>query len=297
MKRVVEKAVSFLRPSLPMTITIETEIDSDVGLVSGDATQLHQILVNLCTNAFHAMEQMGGTLTISLRQKTVANDALPREWDVEPGDYVLLSVVDTGVGIGKEEQERIFDPYFTTKEQGKGTGMGLSIVHGIVTHMEGFVAVDSSLGKGTRVEVYLPVKDPDEVIENSFDETIPLGHETILFVDDEKMLADLAGKMLKRLGYQVTICTSSVEALEVFRERGDEFDLVLTDQTMPIMDGARLSISMLQIRPDIPIVLCTGYSSVISEKRAKDLGIKELVFKPLRTKEIAQVLRKVLDEV
>ncbi|BHH81944.1 hypothetical protein LA52FAK_02330 [Desulforhopalus sp. 52FAK] len=296
MKRVVEKAVSFLRPSLPTTITIETKIDSETGIVSGDATQLHQILVNLCTNAFHAMEQDGGTLTILLTQVKLLQEALPQEWDVEPGDYVLLSVEDTGVGIGKEEKERIFDPYFTTKEPGKGTGMGLSIVHGIVTSMAGFVAVESVLGRGTIIKVYLPVKDPEELIENSFDETIPLGNEKILFVDDEKMLADLAGKMLKRLGYHVTICTSSVEALDIFRERAEDFDLVLTDQTMPIMDGARLSINMLQIRADIPIVLCTGYSSVISEKRAKDLGIKELVFKPLRTKEIAQVLRRVLGE-
>lgn len=296
MKRVVEKAVSFLRPSLPTTITIDTEIGQDNGIVSGDATQLHQILVNLCTNAFHAMEEEGGKLTIGLQDLYLTESDIPEQTTVSPGEYIKLSVTDTGVGIGQEHLERIFDPYFTTKAPGKGTGMGLSIVHGIVLNMEGFVTVGSRLGEGTHVDVYLPVKDPQEVIENSFDDSIPLGSERILFVDDEKMLADLAEKMLIRLGYQVTISMSSVEALEIFRQQGNDFDLVVTDQTMPIMDGATLSIKMLQINPDIPIVLCTGYSSVISEKRAKDLGIKELVYKPLRTKEIAQVLRKVLDE-
>ncbi len=296
MKRVVAKAVSFLRPSLPTTITISTDTDSLIGPVLGDATQLHQILVNLSTNAFHAMEETGGTLNISLKEIHLRQEELPHAWEVEAGGFVRLSVVDTGVGLGKELKERIFDPYFTTKEPGKGTGMGLSIVHGIVQNMKGFITVQSEVGKGATVEVFFPVKEPLGLVEHTFEGTLPLGQERILFVDDEKMLADLAERMLKKLGYQVTVCRESVEALHIFREKPDEFDLVITDQTMPIMDGARLSIEMLQIRPDIPIVLCTGYSSVMSEKRAKDLGVKELVQKPLRTKEVAQIIRKVLDE-
>jgi PAS domain S-box-containing protein len=296
MKRVVKKAVSFLRPSLPTTITISTDTDSLIGPVLGDAAQLHQILVNLSTNAFHAMEETGGTLNISLKEIHLCQEELPHAWEVEAGCFVRLSVVDTGVGLGKELEERIFDPYFTTKEPGKGTGMGLSIVHGIVQNMKGFITVQSEVGKGATFEVFFPVKEPFGLVEHTFEGTLPLGQERILFVDDEKMLADLAERMLKKLGYQVTVCRESVEALHIFREKPDEFDLVITDQTMPIMDGARLSIEMLQIRPDIPIVLCTGYSSVMSEKRAKDLGVKELVQKPLRTKEVAQIIRKVLDE-
>lgn len=296
MKRVIEKAISFLRPSLPTTITIATDTGSLIGPVLGDATQLHQILVNLSTNAFHAMEEAGGTLKISLNEVHLHQEELPHAWEVEAGDFVRLSVVDTGVGIGKELKERIFDPYFTTKEPGKGTGMGLSIVHGIVQNMEGFITVQSEVGTGTTVEIFFPVKEPVDLVEHTFKGNLPLGQERVLFVDDEKMLADLAERMLKKLGYHVTVCTSSVEALQIFQEKPDEFDLVITDQTMPIMDGARLSIKMMQIRPDVPIVLCTGYSSVMSEKRAKDLGVKELVQKPLRTKEVAQIIRKVLDE-
>ncbi len=296
MKRVIEKAISFLRPSLPTTITIATDTGSQIGPILGDATQLHQILVNLSTNAFHAMEEAGGTLKISLYEIHLHQDELPHTWEVEAGDFVRLSVVDTGIGIGKELKERIFDPYFTTKEPGKGTGMGLSIIHGIVKNMKGFVTVQSEVGIGTTVEVFFPVKEPVDLVEHTFNGNLPLGQERILFVDDEKMLADLAGRMLKKLGYQVTVCTDSVEALRIFKEKPDEFDLVITDQTMPIMDGARLSIEMMQIRPNVPIVLCTGYSSVMSEKRAKDLGAKELVLKPLRTKEVAQIIRKVLDK-
>ncbi|MFT5697412.1 MAG: two-component system cell cycle sensor histidine kinase/response regulator CckA [Desulforhopalus sp.] len=295
MKSIVVKAVSFLRPSLPTTISISTDIAPYVRPVLGDFTQLHQILINLCTNAFHAMEELGGTLQISLKERSLSQEELPHGWEVEAGDYVCLSVVDTGIGISKEVIERIFDPYFTTKEPGKGTGMGLSIVHGIVKNMAGFISVKSDFGKGTRVDVYLPIREPEDFVEQTLDVALPLGNERILFVDDEKMLADLVGKMLKRLGYQVTICMNSVEALKIFQENSDQFDLVITDQTMPVMDGARLSIEILQIRPDIPIILCTGYSSVISEKRAKELGIKELVLKPLRTTVVAQVIRKVLD--
>ena len=296
MNRVVEKAVRFLRSSLPTTITISTYTDSQIGLVLGDATQLHQILVNLSTNAFHAMEEAGGILKISLKEIHLRQEDLPHAWEVQAGDFVRLSVIDTGVGFGKELKERIFDPYFTTKEPGKGTGMGLSIVHGIVQDMDGFITVQSEVGTGTTVEVFFPVKEPLDLVEHTFAGTLPLGQEKILFVDDEKMLADLAERMLEKLGYQVTVCTDSVEALHIFEEKPDEFDLVITDQTMPVMDGAGLSIKMLQIRPNIPIVLCTGYSSVMSEKKAKDLGVKELVQKPLRTKELARIIRKVLDE-
>ncbi|MCP4337554.1 MAG: response regulator [Desulfobulbaceae bacterium] len=251
--------------------------------------------MNLCTNAFHAMEVTGGKLDISLKEVTLSNEDLVHEPDVADGAFIQLSIGDSGSGIAPTVKDKIFDPYFTTKEAGKGTGMGLSIVHGIVKNYGGFISLYSELGEGTVFHVFLPVVEKDALPENEIIDQIPIGRERILFVDDEEILAKMGKTMLERLGYHVTVRNSSLEALETFQNQPDHFDIVITDQTMAGMTGSDLSRRMLQIRPDIPIILFTGYSTIISERKAKSMGIKEFALKPLTKKDIAKLIRKVLD--
>jgi CheY-like chemotaxis protein len=216
---------------------------------------------------------------------------------VQPGDFVQLSISDTGSGIAPEIQQKIFDPFFTTKEVGKGTGMGLAIIHGIAKSYKGFVTCHSGLGEGTVFHVYLPViADPTLLeIETAPLEIDQLGHERILFIDDEEILVEMGQAMLERLGYRVTVRRNSIEALNTFQNQPDQFDLVITDQTMPDMTGSDLARRMLQIRPGMPIILCTGYSSLITEEKAKIFGIKGFAMKPLAKKDIAALIREVLD--
>jgi PAS domain S-box-containing protein len=295
---IIKEAVRMLRSSLPSTITIHQDIDSETGLILADPTQIHQVLMNLCTNAFHAMEETGGTLTISMHRKTLSRNDLVSEPHVQPGAFMQLSIGDTGPGIAPEIRERIFDPYFTTKQVGKGTGMGLAIIHGIVKGYKGFVTFHSRPGEGAVFHVYLPVIDDSAVVES---ETVPfagdpLGTERILFIDDEEILLEVGRSMLERLGYRVTVRKNSLEALHTFQNHPDQFDLIITDQTMPGMIGSDMAQRMLQLRPDIPIILCTGYSNLISEEKAKSLGIKGFALKPLTKKNIASIIRKVLDQ-
>ena len=292
----VKEVLKLLRPSLPSTITIKQEIDSSSSAILADPTQLHQILMNLCTNAFHAMEQTGGTLEIILKDCELSSDALKNEREVQPGTFVLLSVGDTGSGIGSAIRGKIFDPYFTTKEIGKGTGMGLSIVHGIVSSYGGFLTCESESGKGTIFRVFIPALEKTIESEAKPVEVAPSGTERILIIDDEMMLVELGKTMLERLGYEVTAMTSSMEALAIFQNRPDLFDAVITDQTMPGMTGMDLARQMLQLRPDLPIILCTGYSSLVNQEQAKIEGIKGFVDKPMTQHVIATLLRKVLDE-
>ncbi len=292
---IVKEIIKMLRPSLPTTIEINQDIDPAVGLIFADPTQIHQILMNLCTNAFHAMEETGGRLDILLKETTLGSADLEHESDVEAGIFMQLSVCDSGAGISPEIKDKIFDPYFTTKETGKGTGMGLSITHGIVKSYGGFISVDSEHGKGTSFHVFLPVMQQADLPKIEAVKTIPIGKERILFIDDEELLTEMGKDMLERLGYHVTIVNSSLAALETFQKDPAQFDVVITDQTMPGMTGADLARRMLQIRPDIPIILCTGYSTIISEENAKFIGIKEFALKPLAKRDIAELIRKVLD--
>ena len=261
-----------------------------------DPTQIHQILMNLCTNAYHAMEETGGTLSISLKKKNPTLEDLANERNLQPGDFIRLSIADTGSGIDPEIRDRIFEPYFTTKEIGKGTGMGLSIIHGIVKSYGGFVSCHSQPGEGTIFHVYLPVIAGGDLFVETQEDQIQSGTERILFIDDESIIADMNKSMLERLGYRVTIKTNSLEALATFQNQPEEFDLIITDQTMPDMTGSDLARHMLQIRPGIPVILCTGYSSQISEEKAKSFGIKGFALKPLAKKNLAALIRKVLDE-
>jgi PAS domain S-box-containing protein len=292
---IVNETVKLLRSSLPSTIAIELDLAPDPGVILADPTQIHQILMNLCTNAYHAMEDTGGTLSIALRRKLLTAEDLAGVPAVQPGDFFRLSISDTGPGIGAEIRDRIFDPYFTTKEIGKGTGMGLSIVHGIARSCGGYVSCHSQPGEGTVFHVFLPVLLQHPPPETKPIASIPVGNERILFIDDEKMLADLGRSTLQRLGYTVTVRTSSLEALTTFENQPDSFDLVITDQTMPGMTGIDLARRIQQLRPQLPIILCTGYSSLISEDQAKAMGIKGFALKPVTKKDIATLIRKVLD--
>ena len=294
--RFVKEALQLIRPALPSTIEIRQHIDSNTKYILADSTQFHQIMMNLCTNALHAMEQGGGILEITLNDCELSQDDLKDAPEVLPGSFVVLSVSDTGSGIDPDIWGKIFDPYFTTKRVGKGTGMGLSIVHGIVASYGGFIISENNLGGGTIFRVFFPALAQEVLPEVESVEVAPCGTERILFVDDEEILADLGKVMLEHLGYEVTSRTSSQGALALFQNQPNSFDVVITDQTMPDMTGIDLARRLLQIRPDLPIILCTGYSALISEERAKAEGIKGFVMKPLSKQVIATLLRAVLDE-
>lgn len=292
---IIKECLKMLRSSLPATIEIVQDITTKCDTIMGDPTQIHQILMNICTNASHAMEKEGGTLKLRLSEEEMDTVTTKTFMDIHPGPYLKIEISDTGQGMDDKTIEKIFEPYFTTKEQGRGTGLGLAVVHGIVKDYGGFINVESELGKGTTVNVYLPKIIEESIPVSEPREKILRGSERILFVDDEKAAVDAGELMLSFLGYSVKSRTSSIEALEVFRNNPDEFDLVITDMTMPNMTGKDLSIEIIDIRPDIPIILCTGYSSNIDEERAKKLGIKAFVMKPIITHEIANVIRSVLD--
>nr|WP_320009491.1 response regulator [uncultured Desulfobulbus sp.] len=294
-KSIIKEAVKLLRSSIPSTITIVQSLDDDCGMIKADATQIHQIIMNLCTNAYHAMEDHGGVLTIGLTTVNLNKEDLVNESSLNLGEYVQLTVHDTGSGIDPQLQKLIFEPYFTTKQVGKGTGMGLAVVHGIVKNHQGFVRVNSSPSEGTTFAVYFPAlpEEPQKELEPNL--PIPTGNERVLFVDDEQLLADMGKQMLERLGYTVTAVAGSAEALALIQSRKAQFDLVITDQTMPVMTGIELAQEILAVYPEMPIILCTGYSSGVSREKVLSLGMKDFVLKPFVTRDIAFLIRKVLD--
>ncbi len=293
---IIKESLKLLRSTIPTTISIVQNVCNDSCNIIADATQIHQLLMNLFSNAVHAMEEKG-TLEVTVDLVDLDAQYIEHRSGLNPGQHLKIKVKDTGKGIDKESQERIFDPFYTTKEIDEGTGMGLSIVLGIVKNHKGFIEVDSELGEGTTFTIYFPVVEEVGVQETSNPiEDNPKGDEKILFVDDEVMLADMGQKILERQGYQVTATTSSNHALEIFQSDPDAFDLVITDQSMPNISGYELSEELLKIRHDIPIILCTGFSKKISEKTAKKIGIKAFCIKPLDRKSLAAVVRNVLDE-
>jgi CheY-like chemotaxis protein len=261
-----------------------------------DPTNIHQILMNLCTNASYAMQEEGGILEVSLSDLELDAEFARNHPDIQPGEFIRLTVKDTGYGMTPEVTERIFDPFFTTKQVGEGTGMGLSVVHGIVKSHGGTVTVVSSPGKGSEFNVFLPANKAEAADTADQSQLVVTGSERILFIDDEEFQADIGKRMLERLGYRVTAKTNAIEALELFRRHPDEYDLVVTDMTMPDVTGDVLARKLIAIRPDISIIVCTGYSERINPDVAEEIGIKELVMKPVVMKDIAQMIDRVLSK-
>ena len=293
---IVNESLKLLRASIPTTIDIRQSVSCQSDSVLADPTQINQVLINLCTNAAHAMEKKGGTLEVRLEAVVLHEDAVSQYQDLMPGNYVRLTVSDTGHGIEPKLMDRIFDPYFTTKGVGEGTGMGLAVVHGIVKDHGGTISADSKPGKGATFNVLLPSIESAVKPEPENSEAIPKGNERILFVDDEQSLANLGKQMLESLGYEVVAKTSSLEALEVFRAQPDRFDLVVTDMTMPSMTGEKLTREFMKIRPDIPVILCTGFSVRVTEQKAEAMGVAAILMKPILERDIAKTVRRVLNQ-
>ena len=290
---IVKESLKLLRSSIPTSIEIRQNIPIDIDTTLADPTQINQVLINLCTNADHAMPD-GGVIEVTLKNVELGENATAQYHDLNPGRYVNLTVSDTGQGIPKEKIERIFDPYFTTKEVGKGTGMGLAVVHGIIQGHKGLITVESELGKGTTFSMFFPVVEKKAIAKTETAEDLPIGNERILFVDDEESIVKMGHQILERLGYKLESTTSPIEALELFRSKPGQFDLVITDLTMPKMTGDKLVKEILNIRPDLPVILCTGFSEKIDEKKAKEIGAADYIEKPLDKRDFAFKVRKVL---
>jgi PAS domain S-box-containing protein len=291
---IVKESLKLLRSSIPTSIDIRQNIPEDIDTILADPTQINQILINLCTNADHAMSH-GGIIDVILKNAALNENATAKYPDLNPGRYVNLTVSDTGHGISKEDIDRIFDPYYTTKDVGKGTGMGLSVVHSIVKEHNGIITVKSKPGKGTTFSIFFPSVEKDVIEESEPADKLPVGNEKILFIDDEQSIVNIARQRLERLGYEVDTEMSPIEALELFRSKPDQFDLVITDLTMPKMTGDKLVKEILNIRPDIPIILCTGFSEKIDEKKATAIGAADYIEKPIDQRDFAFKVRKVLD--
>jgi PAS domain S-box-containing protein len=295
---IVKESVKFLRSSIPSTIEIRQDI-SDVSFpILSNPVQVNQVMMNLCANAFHAMRDKGGVLSITLKEIVIEKDRGARLRDLAPGEYLQLTVRDTGCGMDPNLQERIFHPYFTTKSAGEGTGMGLAMVHGIMQNHGGKILVSSEVNKGSVFDVYFPrVKKAETDDRHLVPESMPTGSERILLIDDEEQVLGVAEQILKHLGYDVTAFQSSTEALSVFRSDPDQFDLVITDTTMPGMTGVELSEALMAVRGDLPIILCTGYSEKVSQEKADALGVKGLLMKPITKREMATMVRQALDPI
>ncbi len=293
---IIKEAMKLLRASLPSTIDIRARIESENGVILASPTQIHQVLMNLCTNAGHAMREKGGVLEVALSEFEMDSTSEAPYLGMEPGSYLKMSVSDTGIGMDRAVLDRIFDPFFTTKSPTEGTGMGLAVVHGIVKGHGGGITVKSIPGKGSVFDVYFPRTDLSDAEEGEGPSSFPKGTESILLVDDEEAIIEMAQSMLRRLGYQVTVVNDSLEAREIFRKEPGAFDLVITDHTMPRMTGTELAKDLMEIQPKIPVILCTGYSEMINREMAKDLGIREFIMKPVARSELAHAIRRVLDD-
>lgn len=293
---ILKEAMTLLRSTIPTTIDIRLNLDSNCKSVLADPTQIHQVILNLCTNAYHAMRDHDGVLSIKLESVVLPRDDNNTRVHIQPGEYVKLSISDTGIGISKHIQEKIFDPYFTTKAKGEGTGLGLAVVHGIVKQYNGEITVDSKPDEGTTFSVYLPaIKENKESISNENSFTLPRGNESILIIDDDEKIAKINKRMLEELGYHATALTKSEEALNSFQQTPESIDLVITDMTMPHMTGAELAKKLLAIRPDIPIIMCTGFSDQINKDEAIRIGISDFIMKPVNKMTLALSVRKALN--
>ena len=293
-RHIVKEAIKMLRASLPTTIDIQQKLEKNTGVIEADPTQFHQVLMNLCTNAAHAMHEKDGVLEISLSNIDWGQNAAARPPELQPGPYLKLSVSDTGDGIHPEARDQIFEPYFTTKEKSEGTGLGLAVVKGIIRSHNGAVTVESEVGQGSTFHLYLPIIQGNVKTDEVASTPLPMGKERILLVDDEQPLVEIGKQMLERLGYTVAARTSSDEALELFKAQPDRFDLVITDIVMPNMTGETLAEKLMDIRADIPVILCTGYSEKFTRKHASAMGVRSFLMKPLLMQDLANTVRQAL---
>ncbi len=294
---IIKDAINFIRSTIPSTIDIRFNGQAAQDTVLADPTQLNQIVMNLCANAAHAMNKKGGLLEVTLDNEEILDDEIEGISGLKPGTYLKLTVSDTGSGISPDDIDRIFEPYYTTKRPGEGTGLGLATVHGIVKNYGGDIKVESKIGKGTTFHVYLPMTERKTTILKMGDTELPGGNERILFVDDEESAVRAAQKMLERVGYSVTSSTNSLETLETFRKNPEAFDLIITDMTMPNMTGKELASEIKKVKPEIPIILCTGFSDQIDETKAKKIDIDAFIMKPIIRNEIVNTIRDVLDKI
>ncbi|MGB3225562.1 MAG: PAS domain S-box protein [Desulforhopalus sp.] len=294
---VVKEALDLIRATIPSSIIIEQDIKTNMGFVIADETMIHQVIMNLCTNASHAMEAHGGTLNVLLTHSEIGQKDVQIFPDLEPGKYAKLVVGDTGHGMDETTKSRVFDPYFTTKKSGEGTGLGLSTVHGIVKEHGGTIKLFSEVNIGTTFQLFFPLEEsgPDSSLETIMD--MPRGNENILLVDDETFLLNLGKELLEGLGYRVQTRASSIDALEAFRANPDKYDLIFSDLTMPHMTGDVLAREVKSLRPEIPFIICTGYSTKINEEKFKDIGINAVLMKPVTFQEVADAVRKSLDQI
>lgn len=292
---ILKEVLNLIRATLPPSIEIRTRIDDRSGAVLADPTQIHQVIMNLCTNAYQAMQERGGALEVSLDNVRLGASKARTSPQLPPGSYLRLVVSDTGPGMEPQVRERIFEPYFTTKEPGEGTGLGLAVVHGIVSRLGGAIIVDSNPGKGSCFQVYLPRLKTGKTPQTEEEAPLTPGKERILYVEDERQVAEVGRRLLAYLGYQVTALNSSLEAREVFHSRPQDFDLVITDLTMPQMTGVELAADLVKIRPDLPIILCSGFNESVSPEIARKLNIREFLMKPAKLADFAKAIRRVLD--
>jgi len=295
-QNVLKEVLKLSRSTIPTDIKIHQDIQIDCGSIKADATQLHQVAMNLITNAYHAVQKKSGVISVQLKQITLDYGEIA-DISLEQGQYIVLTISDTGAGIEPNILGKIFEPYFTTKKQGKGTGLGLAVVFGIVKEHQGDIKVYSEIGKGTTFNVYLPLmKKSTKTVSTDQIQILETGTERILLVDDEISVVKLESQMLSRLGYRVNKQLKSLDALKIFKANPDNFDLVITDMTMPDMTGDQLAKELMSIRPDIPIMICTGFSERISKEQAETNKVKGFLMKPVIKSEMAQMVRRVLDE-
>lgn len=293
---ILKEVLELLRASLPSTIEIRTNINKETDIVQADPTQIHQVIMNLCTNAFYAMSETGGVLQVSQEPVTLDESRPASLSHIKPGPYLKLSVEDTGKGMRPEIMQRIFEPYFTTRQRGQGTGLGLAVSHGIVSSLGGAIIAQSTPGKGSRFDVYFPLTDLPVETSSDTVENYPTGYEGILFVDDEKPLVSLVRQMLENLDYHVVAVSNAATAIAVFSEDPSAFDLIVTDLTMPSMTGFDLAHKIHDIRPEIPIVLMTGYSDQAADKnKLTRAGIRTVLIKPFTFRQLAETVKKALE--
>jgi two-component system, cell cycle sensor histidine kinase and response regulator CckA len=291
----ITETIQLLRASIPSTVKIMFKTTATLDTVLASPTEIQQMLMNLATNAALAMQYRGGTLEITLNDIDFQPDTPVFDLDIAPGEYIQLVVKDTGNGMTPEVMKRIFEPFFTTREVGKGTGMGLAVVYGIVTDLQGTITVESEIGVGSLFRVFLPKIKSDVTSEPLKADDSPGGTERVLFLDDEELLVEWGHAALTRLGYKVTSMTDSIKALKTFSDDSSQFDLVITDQTMPGLSGIQLARALLAIRRDIPIILFTGHSDTVTPEEAQAAGVREFLLKPFGKQELAGAIRRVLD--